>query len=49
VHFRREFDKMRDRYFEHVEDADTGEVLRHVDEPLSEHRGHGSAKPGRRP
>ena len=44
VHFRREFDKNANRYYEHVEDAATGEVIHHVDEPLSEHRGHGSAK-----
>jgi hypothetical protein len=24
---------------------DTGEVVHHCDEPLSEHRGHGSDKP----
>jgi hypothetical protein len=30
-----------DRYVEHIED-DSGQVIRHVDEPLSEHRGRGS-------
>jgi hypothetical protein len=44
VHFRREFDKDADEYYEHVEDAVTGDVIHHVEEPLSEHRGHGSAK-----
>jgi hypothetical protein len=38
-------DRDRDRYFEHIEDPETGEVARHVDEPLSQHRGRGSAKP----
>ena len=32
------------RYFKHVEDPDTGEVIRHVDEPLGDHQGYGSAK-----
>lgn len=36
------------RYRELVVDHRTGEVLRDVDEPLSDHRGRGSAKPGRR-
>jgi hypothetical protein len=38
------FDERGDRRYEHVEDPDTGEVLHHEDHPLSEHRGHGSAK-----
>jgi hypothetical protein len=33
-----------DHYREVVTDPETGEVLHHCDEPLSEHRGHGSAK-----
>jgi hypothetical protein len=40
----RHVDYEKDRYFEHVEDADTGEVIRHCDEPLTEHRDRGSAK-----
>jgi hypothetical protein len=36
------------RYSEHVEDAATGEVIHHIDEPLSEHRGHGGARQDRR-
>ena len=44
VHFRREFDKETDRYFEHVEEAETGKVIVHEEEPLSQHRGRGSAK-----
>jgi hypothetical protein len=33
-----------DRYFEFVVNEETGEVVRHADERLSEHAGHGSAK-----
>lgn len=33
-----------DRYTEVVKDPDTGEIIHEVDEPLSEHRGHGSAR-----
>jgi hypothetical protein len=44
VHFLQTFDRNADRYHEHVEDAATGEVIRHVEEPLSQHHGHGSAK-----
>jgi hypothetical protein len=39
-------DRKDDRYKERVVDPVTGEVLRDVDEPLSEHRGQGSAKRG---
>ncbi len=38
------FDQRTDSRYEHVEDPETGEVLHHEDHPLSEHRGHGSAK-----
>jgi hypothetical protein len=41
----RRVDRERDRYLEHIEDAETGEVIRHVEEPLSVHQGHGTAKP----
>jgi hypothetical protein len=37
-------DRAADRYVEHIETED-GEVLRHVDETLREHHGHGSDKP----
>jgi uncharacterized FlaG/YvyC family protein len=37
-------DRDRNRYIEKVVDPDTGEVLRDVDEPLSDHFGRGSAK-----
>lgn len=38
-------DRENDRYRKKVTVVDTGEVLRHVDHPLSEHRGRGSDKP----
>jgi len=44
VQKQRVIDRESDRYVERVADPDTGEVLRDVDEPLSAHRGHGSAK-----
>lgn len=37
-------DKDNNRYFEHVENPQTGEVIHHCDEPLSDHQGHGTAK-----
>jgi hypothetical protein len=40
----RRIDRANDLYYEHIEDKDTGEVIRHVAEPLSQHRGRGSAK-----
>lgn len=33
----RVIDRTNDKYFEHVEHAETGEVLHHCEEPLSEH------------
>lgn len=45
---RREIDRTNDRYFEHIEDQE-GNVIRHVEEPLSQHHGHGSAKHPRKP
>lgn len=36
-------DRDNNRYFEHIED-DEGNVIRHIEEPLTEHRGHGDAK-----
>lgn len=44
VNKERVLDKDNDRYLEIVTDPLTGEVLRHCDEPLSEHQGRGSAK-----
>jgi len=40
----RTIDRCNDRYTERIEDGETGAVIRDVDEPLSQHRGHGSAK-----
>lgn len=36
--------KSQDKYYEHVEDPDSGQVLHHCEEPFSHHQGHGSAK-----
>jgi len=44
-HFvKRTIDRDNDRYYERIIEVGTGRVIRHVDEPLSEHRGRGSAK-----
>lgn len=40
------FERENDRRYEHVEDAETGEVLHHSDHRPSEHTGHGSDKKG---
>ena len=37
-------DRAKDHYKEVVTDPDTGSVVHQCDEPLSQHRGHGSAK-----
>ena len=42
-------DRRNDRCRKKVTDVDTGEILREADHQLSEHTGHGSDKPGRRP
>ncbi len=44
----RTIDRDNDRYDEVITGADTGEVLHECREPLSEHTGHGSARPDRR-
>jgi len=44
VELRRRFDRGNDRYTETVTDFETGVVIHHSDEKLSDHRGHGSAK-----
>lgn len=44
VHKYRMIDRDGDRYVEYVDDYESGEVLHHDVEPLSEHVGHGSAK-----
>ena len=40
---RRVIDRENGKYLEHIED-ERGNVIRHCEEPLSEHQGHGSAK-----
>jgi hypothetical protein len=40
----RVMDRDADRYVETVTMRETGEVVHHCDEPLSEHQGHGSAR-----
>lgn len=42
---KREIDRENNRYREIIVDPINGEVLRQVNEPLSEHTGRGSAKP----
>lgn len=37
-------DRGNDRYFEKVTDYESGELIHHNEEPLSEHQGHGSAR-----
>lgn len=44
VFHERTIDRKFDHYSEKVTDRETGEVIHQCDEPLSEHRGHGSAK-----
>lgn len=44
-HLERDIDRENDRYRERIINPRTGEVIREVDEPLSEHRGRGAAMP----
>ncbi len=44
-HLTREIDRENDRYKELIINPKTGEVIRNVDEPLTEHTDRGSAKP----
>ena len=44
VHKTRVIDRDNDQYSETVTDYDSGEVIHHSEEPLSQHRNHGSAK-----
>lgn len=37
-------DRAKDWYRETVTDPETGEVVHHSEEPLTQHRGHGSSK-----
>ena len=41
-------DRRSDRYVKQLSQPATEQVVQHVDKPLSEHRGHGDAKPYRR-
>ncbi len=43
-HLYRLIDRDNDRYVETIKRLSTGEIIYHVDEPLSKHIGHGSAK-----
>jgi hypothetical protein len=40
----RTFDWLRDWYYEDIVDKETGRVIKHCEEKLIDHRGHGSAK-----
>lgn len=41
----REIDRENNRYKEVIKNPDNGEILRHCEEPLTDHFGRGSAKP----
>ena len=45
VHRARVIDRDNDRYFEKITDYESGELIHHCEEPLSQHQGHGNAKP----
>jgi predicted nucleic acid-binding Zn-ribbon protein len=44
VHREKIEDRRNNWYTETVTDPDTGEIIHHHEEPLTDHRGHGSAK-----
>ncbi|MCH7528171.1 MAG: zinc ribbon domain-containing protein [Candidatus Marinimicrobia bacterium] len=44
MQLKRIIDRVNNRYQEIITDPETGEVVHKNEEPLSEHRGHGSAK-----
>lgn len=44
MRIRRVIDRVRNRYSETVIDPASGEVIHKIEEPLSKHTGHGSAK-----
>lgn len=44
VYKERVIDKDNNRYRELVKEEDTGEIIRDIDQPLTDHTGHGSAK-----
>ena len=43
-HLERVIDRENDYYSEKITDPLTGEIIKECNEPLSEHKGHGSAK-----
>jgi hypothetical protein len=45
VHRERVIDRDNDRYFEKISDYESGEVIHHCEEPLSQHQGHGNTNP----
>lgn len=49
MHKGRDIDREHDLYRERVIDPETGEMLRDSEKPLSQHRGHGSARNNRAP
>jgi len=44
MHQEKTENRREDRYTEVAKGPDTGKIIHEVDEPLSKHRGHGSAK-----
>jgi len=44
VHRARVIDRDNDSYFEKITDYETGEIIHHCEELLSQHQNHGSAK-----
>ncbi len=44
VHREKTENRRDNRYTEVVKDPDTGEIVHEIDEPLTDHRGHGSAR-----
>ncbi len=45
VHRERVIDRDNNRYFEKITDCESGELIHHSEGPLSQHQGHGNAKP----
>jgi hypothetical protein len=45
VRVHRIIDRRRDLYYEKIHDPETRKILHEVEEPLTQHRGHGSARP----
>ena len=49
LHREKTENRQDNRYTEVVKDPDTGEIVYEVDEPLTDHRGHGSARQKKAP